>query len=196
MANNKSQRAGATFEGLKNAFKMDDESIEKRIGILDKIVLPTPEESPITVRILWSKDGSGKPSVLTKVINDKFKNKEGYFMTAEMYEHPGAKQLSMSNSLAGSMAASCKERNISFDDIVGKIGDISASYFKAAPKAKRSKVCTKCGGSGCNHCIISGSGEGAGIATGMEPPTVYKFTFRDDLMNAAPKAGSASSQFD
>ena len=196
MADTKNQRVGATFEELKSAFQMNDESIEKRIGILDKVVLPTPDEAPLTIRLLWSKDGAGKPTAITKVINDKFKNKEGFFMTAELYERPGPKQLSMSNSLAGSMAAAAKEINISFDDLIGKIGDVSASYFKAAPKAKRSKTCTKCAGKGCPHCTITGSGEGAGMPTGMEPPTVYKFTLRDDLNNVVGKAGSASSQFD
>lgn len=194
MADNKSKRVGASFDELKAAFDMSDESIEKRIGILDKLVLPTPEEPAITVRLLWSKDGAGKPTAITKVVNDKFRNKEGFFMSAELYDRPGPKQLSMSNSLAGSMAAAAKERNISFDDLIGKIGDISSSYFMAAPKAKRSKPCTKCSGKGCQHCAITGSGEGAGIQTGMEPPTVYKFSLRDDLMNSVPKA-SASSQF-
>ncbi|MDD3474415.1 MAG: hypothetical protein PHP08_00745 [Candidatus Dojkabacteria bacterium] len=203
MADNKSQKSGASISDAMNAFGMDDENIEKRAGILDKIILPTPEEPPVTVRLLWTKLDDGTPVAMSKVVNDMFKNKEGFFMTGEYYDRPGIRQLSLSNSLLGSIGAAAgikkgiteQERETRFNDMIGKVGDISASYYKAAPKTKRSRICTKCNGTGCSHCTISGSGEGAGIATGMEPPVVYKFTLRDDLMNAVSNTKSASSQF-
>lgn len=182
---------GADLKEVMDAFNMTDESVEKRIGIKDKIILPTPEEKPITIRLLWSKDTEGKPVSILKVPNEKFDKGVAYFMAAEYYENPGERQLSLGVSLTGSMAAVVKERKFgSFDDLIGKIGDIRASYYFAAPKSLRmdrrrntGRLCSKCGGKGCTFCTVTGSGEDAGMVTGLQPPTVFSFVLRDDLMN-------------
>lgn len=187
---------GASFDELKEAFDTTDEKIEKRIGIKEKIVMPVPGGDPVTIRLLWSMDDGNKPVAVKKIENPKFTDGVGFFMTAELYSKPGAqKQVNLSKSLFGSIAAASKEKGIAFEEMIGKVGDISASYFTGAPKINRKLQCVQCHGKGCSHCTVSGTGTDAGITTGMEPPTVYNFTLRDDLMKAGSKGKEISSQF-
>ena len=186
--------SGASAEELMKAFGTDEERVAKRIGILDKVQMPVPNGKPTTIRFLWSKDGNGQPvAILKKTITVKGEKKDIYTSTVELYDVPGAKQLTYSASLSGSVLASLKERNLSVDDLPGKVGDITAQWYTAAPKSHRKGVCPECNGKGCKACTVTGSGQDAGVATGMATPTVYNFRLRDDLMQAVK--GGAESQF-
>lgn len=194
----KPKTTGASFDELLKAFETTEDKIDKRIGIKDKIVLPTPEEAPITVRLLWSQDDSNNPIAVMKKENPKFRGGTAFFMSAEYFDRPGERQLSLSKSLFGSIAAAAREKKLTLDDLPGKVGDISAQYYTSAPIAlrkdpvtKRGKVCVKCKGTGCPFCTVTGQGQDAGIATGLQPPTVFNFRFRDDLMNVTG-AGSGT----
>lgn len=200
----KPKTVGASFDELKEAFETTDEKISKRIGIKDKIVLPTPEEPSVTVRLLWSKDDNSNAIAVMRKENPKFRGGVAYFMSAEYFNQPGERQLSLSKSLFGSMAAAAKEKNLAFEDLMLKVGDITAQYFTSAPIALRKdpstglgRKCIKCHGAGCAFCTVSGSGQDAGVATGLQPPVVYNFRIRDDLMSVAgtPEQESAAAKF-
>lgn len=184
---------GANADELMKAFETSEEKIEKRIGIKDKLVMPVPNGKPVTIRLLWSKDGEGKPVAVVKKTNPKFRGGEAYFITAELHDSPGEKQISLSKSLFGSVMAAAKERGLTLEDMIGKVGDITAQYYSAAPRSQRRGQCPECHGKGCKACTVTGSGTDAGIATGLQTPTVYNFRLRDDLMQSVKS--NAASQF-
>lgn len=186
---------GASFSELMTAFETTEEKIEKRIGIKAKIPMPTPEGRPTTIRLLWSKDDELKPIAVMKKSNPGFRGGVAYFMTCELVDIPGEKQLSLSKSLFGSIAAAAKERKLAFEDMIGKVGDISATYFTAAPRIARQGTCLHCKGAGCKACTVTGKGVDSGVVTGLQTPTVYNFQLRDDL-NKPISAESAATQFD
>lgn len=207
----KAKTVRESFDDLMTAFETTDEKIDKRSGIKAKIILPTPEDKPVTVRLLWSKDDGGNPIAVETKLNDGFRGGKARFMTAEYYDTPGERQLGLNKSLFGSIAAAAgikpgmtpEQREKVFSDIIGKVGDISASYYTSAPKknridptTNRGKPCMKCNGAGCPFCTVTGKGTDAGMVTGLQPPTVYTFQLRNDLMNVVPSTGSASAQFE
>lgn len=189
----KAKTVGASADELMKAFETSEEKIAKRMGIKDKLTMPVPNGKPVTVRLLWSKDDGGQPISVMKKENPKFRDGTAYFMTVELYDTPGEKQVSLSKSLFGSLMAAAKERDLTLDEIIGKIGDITAQYYTGAPKSQRRGVCPECHGKGCKACTVTGSGQDAGIATGLATPVVYNFRLRDDLMQ--PVKGGAASQF-
>lgn len=192
----KTKSVGVNASDLMKAFKTTDESIEARIGIKDKLQMPVPNGKPATVRLLWSKDDNQQPVFVVKKINPKFTNGEAFFMNAELYDTPGEKQISLSASLTGSMMAAAKEAGIQFEDLVNKVGNITAQYFTAAPRSKRRGQCSECHGRGCKTCTVTGSGVDAGVTTGLQTPTVYNFRLRPDLMTKDGASGSdAASKF-
>jgi hypothetical protein len=189
----KPKTTGASFQELMSAFSTTEEKIEKRMGIKDKVTMPVPNSDNLTIRLLWSKDDNGNPISVMKKENPAFRDGVAYFMTCELVDKAGEKQLSLSKSLFGSMAAACKEKNLAFpDEIIGKAGDISAAWFTAAPRESRKGKCLTCGGVGCKACTVTGTGKDAGVATGLQTPVVYNFHFRDDLMTVGVTADAAS----
>ncbi len=192
MSETRPKTVGASAEELMRAFEATDESIERRIGIMDKLVMPSPGGKAVTVRLLWSKDDSGQPIAVMRKENPKFRDNVAYFMTVELADVPGEKQLSMSKSLMGSIFAAARDKGITLEEMIGKVGNITAQYFTAAPKSKRRGQCPECGGKGCKACTVTGSGQDAGVITGMRTPVVYNFRIRDDLNNVV---SSKASQF-
>jgi hypothetical protein len=184
---------GASFSDLLTAFETDESKIEKRMGIKDKVTMPVPNGDNVSVRLLWSKDDAGQPIAVMRKENVAFRNGVAFFMTCELVDKVGEKQISLSKSLFGSMAAAAKERNLAFEDLVLKAGDISAAWFTAAPRESRRGKCLTCGGVGCKACTVTGTGKDAGITTGLQTPVVYNFHLRDDLMSAVNKADTASA---
>jgi hypothetical protein len=193
MANGKT--TGASYAELLTAFETDETKIEKRMGIKDKIPMPVPGGDAVTVRLLWSKDDAGTPIAVMTKYNEQFRGGKAFFMTAELVDHPGEKQLGLSKSLFGSIAASAKERNIAFEEVIGKIGDITASWFTGAPRSSRKGQCLTCKGAGCKACTVTGTGVDSGVATGLQTPAVYNFHFRDDLMSSVGNVNKVASQF-
>lgn len=187
----KGKTTGASKSELMSAFETTEEQIEKRMGIRDKLTMPTPNGNPVNIRLLWSKDDGGQPVAVMRKENPKFRGGVAYFMTAELLDHPGEKQISLSKSLHGSMAAAAKERNLQFpEDIIGKVGSITAQWYTAAPRGQRKGVCSECHGKGCKACTVTGTGSDAGVATGLQTPTVYNFRLDEKLTSSVKPPAS------
>lgn len=193
------QSTGISLEELIQRTGLTNEGIEKRKGIKQQITMPLPDGKPVTIRFLWSKDDiTGKPVVFIEKSIEKFKGGTGRFAAAELYDNPGERQLNLTaKSLVGAIAAALREKGLGENDLPGKVGDISASWFNGAPLSDRGIVCPRCAGKGCLFCTVKGSKKiDDNGKTNGKLSVVYNFVFRDDLMTVVGKGGSAASQFD
>jgi hypothetical protein len=182
---------------LESIFGMDDEKREKVAGIRHRIRMPDPakENDSVTVRVLYYQKPDGTVQLYKTVKGEKFRS-TAVFLNVEDVNMPGVqKDLSLSKTLYQSIDRELYNRGLKWEDLPGKVLTITADYWTSAPRNKRSATCMKCNGSGCDFCTVTGTGEDAGIKTGLNPPTRYDAVIRDDLSNVTKTKTEAVMEF-
>lgn len=187
---------GSNVEELDELFDMDEEKKKKMAGIKNRLKMPNPDVpgDTRTIRALYYQN-NGQTSAYKKVSGDKFKT-PAIFLNVEEVNAPGIqKDMQCPKTLYQSITRELTNRGLKFKDLPGKVMTVTADYWTSAPKSKRSIVCPKCQGKGCDFCTVTGSGEDAGVMTGKRPPVRYDAIFRDDLMSTTATATKKAGQF-
>lgn len=187
---------GSDVEDLDKLFDMDEEKKAKMAGIKNRIKMPNPDikGDSITVRVLYYNQ-NGQAQAYKKVSGEKFKT-PAIYLNVEEISAPGV-QLDMQTpkTLYQSINRELFNRGLKFSDLPGKVMTVTAGYWFSAPAGKRSMPCPKCAGKGCDFCMVTGSGQDAGMQTGKRPPTRYDAVFRDDLMGAGAGVVKQAGKF-
>lgn len=181
---------GSDVDELNTMFGMTEEKRQKIAGIKNRAKMPDPAKKGdiLTVKALYYKDKNGKADYYKKVTGEKFKT-PAIFINVEELDAPGIeKDLQVPKTLYQSIDRELSNRGFTFVDLPGKVMTITADYWTSAPRAKRSNQCPKCKGKGCDFCVVTGTGQDAGVATGLCPPTRYDAVFRDDIMSGKTAA--------
>jgi hypothetical protein len=182
---------GSDADELNNLFGMTEDKRKKIAGIKTRAKMPDPAKKgdTLTVIVRYYKDKNGQVNYYKKVTGEKFKT-PAIFLNVEELEAPGIeKDLQVPKTLYQSIDRELSNRGLTIVDLPGKAMSITADYWTSAPRNKRSMKCPKCNGAGCDFCVVSGTGQDAGVATGMCPPTRYDAVIRDDLMGGKGVAG-------
>jgi hypothetical protein len=184
---------GSDIDELNSLFGMTEDKRAKIAGIKNRAKMPDPSKKGdvLTVVVRYYTDKSGKVDYYKKVTGEKFKT-PAIFLNVEELDAPGLeKDMQVPKTLYQSIDRELSNRGLTIVDLPGKTMSITADYWTSAPRAKRSKQCPKCKGKGCDFCVVSGTGQDAGVATGMCPPTRYDAIIRDDLMSGKGTTGKA-----
>lgn len=187
---------GSNVEDLDKLFDMDEEKKAKMAGIKNRVKMPNPDVKgdSLTVRVLYYNQ-NGQAQAYKKVSGAEFKT-PAIYLNVEEISAPGIqKDMQTPKTLYQSINGELFNRGLKFGDLPGKVMTVTADYWYSAPSGKRSKLCPKCAGRGCDFCTVTGSGADAGIATGKRPPTRYDAAFRDDLMGAGAGVVKQAGKF-
>ncbi len=183
---------GSDVKELDQMFGMNTEKLKKISTIKGKLKMPSPDikGDKVDVRILYYRNNDNTTSIFKTIEGAGFRSR-AVFLNVEEINAPGIeKDMPLSTSLYQSICRELYNRGLTnpdgsanLDELPGKVLTITADYWFAAPTSKRSidKKCVKCNGKGCEFCTVAGTGEDAGRQTGLQPPTVYTATIRDDL---------------
>jgi hypothetical protein len=188
---------GSDAEELNTLFGMTEDKRAKIAGIKNRVKMPDPTKKgdTVTVVVRYYKTKDGKVNYYKKVTGAKFKT-PAIFLNVEEVEAPGIeKDLQMPKTLFQSVDRELSNRGLTITDLPGKVMTITADYWTSAPRSKRSNPCPKCKGKGCDFCVVSGSGQDAGVATGLCPPTRYDAVFRDDIMSGKTAVAGKKAVF-
>jgi len=176
---------------INELFGVDSEKLERISGIKRMARMPRPDVKgdKLVVRVLYYKKKDGGMEILKTVSGKGFRT-TGVFLNVEEVDNPGVElDLRVSTSLWQGISRELYNRGevnpdgtVKIESLPGRVLIITADYWTAAPLSKRSpnRLCSKCGGVGCDHCTVTGTGPDAGLVTKLEPPTVYNVTFKDD----------------